>query len=77
MTNSYGVADFKAHCLKILEEVATQGQAVEVCKRGKPLVRVLPAVVAEPAPAYGFLQGTACYADDLLSTGESWQADHE
>lgn len=77
MTISYGSAEFKTHCLKILDEVAQTGQAVEVTKRGKPAVRVIPAVVNEPEPAYGFLKGSARWEDELLSTGEAWDADHE
>jgi len=76
MDISYGTADFKAHCLRILDEVARTGQAVEVTKRGQPAVRVVPAFVREVEPAYGFLKGTARWEDGLLTTGEEWEADH-
>ena len=73
----YGAADFKAHCLRILDEVAESGQAVRVSKRGKPTVRIIPDEVAEPAPAYGFLRGTVVAEDSLFSTDEVWHADQD
>ena len=41
MEASYGAAEFKARCLKIIEEVAKTGQEVRVTKRGKPMVRLV------------------------------------
>ena len=75
MTSLYGSAEFKAHCLQILDEVAESGKPVTVTKRGKPVARVVAIEVAEPRSAYGYLEGTAKWDDDLLSTGESWNAD--
>lgn len=38
---------FKARCLRLLDEVAEGGEALIVTKRGKPVARVEP---IEPAP---------------------------
>jgi prevent-host-death family protein len=46
---------FKARCLKLLDMVAKSGVPLLVTKRGKPLVRVLP---AEPVPS---LRGSVTY----------------
>jgi len=75
MTISYGMADFKAKCLQIVAEVAASGQSVDLTKRGTPLARIVPVEVREQAPIYGMLQGTARWTDDLLDTGESWDAE--
>lgn len=75
MTRTYGAAEFKAKCLRIITEVAEKGNSVEVTKRGRSLVRVIPVETAEPEPPYGYLAGTAMWTDDLLSTGEQWEAD--
>jgi prevent-host-death family protein len=72
---SYGAAEFKAHCLSILDQVAEGGQAVRVTKRGKKAVRLLPEAAAEAVSAYGFLKDTARYEDELLSAGEIWDAE--
>jgi prevent-host-death family protein len=72
--DTYGSADFKAHCLSIIDEVAEKGREVRVTKRGRPAVRIVPDCAAEAKPAYGFLKNTAQWEDDLLSTGEAWDA---
>lgn len=77
MDTVYGAADFKAHCLQIIDEVAETGKEIRVTKRGRPLIRILPETAAEPLTAYGFLSGSALIKDDLLETGETWDADHE
>lgn len=75
MDNSYGSADFKSHCLQIIDEVARTGQAVRVTKRGKPAVVILPDTADEPGPVYGLLRDSAVLKDDLFRTDEKWDAD--
>jgi prevent-host-death family protein len=70
----YGSADFKSRCLSIIDEVASGGKEVRVTKRGRPAVRIVPDAVAEDRPAYGFLEDSASWDGDLLSTGELWDA---
>jgi len=68
--------EFKAKCLHILDEVAQTREPVTVTKRGKPVARLMP-IPAEPGGSYGVAKGTILYAtdDDLLSTGEAWDAE--
>jgi prevent-host-death family protein len=80
-SKTYPVGNFKAHCLRLMEKVARTGSPILVTKRGKPLVRVLPA--AEPAldEATWRERGIATTVlpkrdDDLVRpTGESWNAE--
>lgn len=66
-------AEFKNSCLKLMEEVHKHGIPITVTKRGKPLVRVVPAH-DETAPRS--LRGVILFeADDIFSTGESWNAE--
>ena len=66
-------AQFKNSCLKLMEDVRKHRTSITVTKRGKPLVRVIP--ISEP-PRRASLIGTIIYeADDIFSTGESWDAD--
>ncbi len=46
------VAEFKAKCLRVMEEVAETGEEVVVTKRGKPVARVGPPQPAETTPNY-------------------------
>ena len=43
-------AEFKAKCLKVMEEVAATGEEIVVTKRGTPIVRVVP-------PPWTFVRG--------------------
>jgi prevent-host-death family protein len=66
---------FKAHCLRLLDEVAETGETIVVTKRGKPVAKVEP--VAEPPS----LEGSVVYLVDddelLFSTGEAWDVEHK
>lgn len=63
--------EFKAKCLRLIDEVQRTGIPLVVTKRGKPVVRILPAT--EPGAG---LEGTILYQDEnLFSTGETWEAE--
>jgi prevent-host-death family protein len=71
------VSDFKARCLAILEEVHQAGKPVLVTRRGKPLVRVVPAT-DRPAGArkLGALSGEALVEGDIVHAGfgHEWES---
>ncbi len=71
---------FKATCLKLMDRVAATGEPIEITKRGKRLVRLVP-VPPEVAPRRGIF-GAAKHRmlylapdEELLSTGEVWDAE--
>lgn len=65
--------EFKNRCLKLMDDVREHGVAITVTKRGKPLVRVVP-IADEPAQD-SLLGSIVSEAEDIFSTGESWDAD--
>jgi prevent-host-death family protein len=69
-------AEFKAKCLHVLDEVEKTREPITVTKRGRPVARIVP-IPAEPHSLFGIAEGTIIYNadDDLLSTGEAWDAD--
>jgi len=75
---TYGAGDFKAHCLRLMEKVARTGMPLVVTKRGKPLVRVVPAAEKAWDEAEWRERGRASLVltgrdDDLVRpTGERW-----
>ena len=76
-------AEFKAKCLKVMEEVAATGEEVIVTKRGTPVVRVVPTpgAAAEP-PAIGWGAGAHFHvpgSPDLLDPvdAEYWPYDFD
>jgi prevent-host-death family protein len=72
-------AKFKATCLKLMERVASTGEPLEVTKRGKPLVRLVPAGKQQPktSTVYGAARHLIVHLapdEELFSTGEIWDA---
>lgn len=69
-----GAAEFKAHCLRILDEVDAEG--IVITKRGKPVAKLVP---AEPQRGMGefigILRGKVFInEDDDLSTADAWES---
>lgn len=69
--------EFKAHCLRLIDEVANRRTEIVVTKRGKPLARLVP-VDDEPADLFGCLAGTvAIHGDIVAPSGEAWDAERD
>jgi prevent-host-death family protein len=57
---------FKARCLKVMNEVQATGEPVVVTKRGKPVVKVIPAGT-ENSDLFGFMVGRMKIVGDVES----------
>jgi prevent-host-death family protein len=73
-------AEFKATCLKLIDQVAATGEPIEVTKRGKPLARLIAATAEKDArrSIFGAAKHRILYLApdaELLSTGEVWDAE--
>jgi prevent-host-death family protein len=70
-------ADFKAHCLELMDRVRIKKMEITVTKHGKPVAKLVP--LNDEAPElFGLLAGSVSYhADIVASTGEAWDADAE
>ena len=68
------ITQFKAKCLKLLEQVAKSGQPLVITKRGKPLAKVTR-VVTERRPLMGSMRGTAEEVGDIVyfDTSADWE----
>ena len=66
-------AEFKAKCLKILDELEADG--ILITKRGRPVARVIPAVEADNKKLIGSMKGKIEIHGDLFSTGMKWNAE--
>ena len=70
------VAEFKAKCLKIMDEVQTTRSPVTITKRGKPMAVLAPYSEETPAPIFGRMKGRLKISCDLTdATGASWEAE--
>jgi len=65
-------AEFKAHCLALLDEVSATKETVVVTKRGKPVAKVVAVEKrAHPRP----LRGSVRYQGDIVTpVDEPWDA---
>ncbi|MBX7135228.1 MAG: type II toxin-antitoxin system Phd/YefM family antitoxin [Fimbriimonadaceae bacterium] len=64
---SVTVTDFKARCLRILDEVSKTGESVTVTKRGKPIAVVAPPKAESGQPyRLGLFAGRATIRGDLV-----------
>jgi prevent-host-death family protein len=57
---------FKRHCLRIMDEVQATGEPIIVTKRGKPIVKVVPAEL-EQDKILGFTAGKCEIVGDIES----------
>jgi prevent-host-death family protein len=69
-------AEFKANCLRLMDEVAQQRRPIIITKRGKPVAKLVP-VEEEPRDLFGYMAGTAKICGDIISPIEDagWTGD--
>ncbi len=84
MGKMIGAAEFKAHCLRILDEVERTGEPVTITKRGRPVAEVTSVKPAEqPAPlTFGCMKGTIRILGDIVGPidpdwEQKWEAKWE
>jgi prevent-host-death family protein len=67
-------AEFKARCLKLMDEVAQTRQPVVITKRGKAVAQLIP-VPAESDTLFGYMKGTVRFEGDIVAPlDEQWSA---
>jgi prevent-host-death family protein len=69
--------EFKARCLKLMDQVRATRRPIVITKRGKPIARLVP--VEEETPSiFGRMKGTVTIHGDIVGptspTGEEWHA---
>ena len=78
-SNGYIAAtDFKANCLRLMDEVARQRRPIIITKRGKPIAKLVK-VEEEPINLFGYMAGTAKIWGDIIGPIEDagWTGDEE
>ena len=66
-------AEFKAKCLRILDELGPDG--IVITKRGRPVAKVLPAIAVDNKKLIGSMKGKIQIRGDIFSTGVQWNAE--
>ena len=69
-------AEFKAKCLKLIDEVAATRKPLIITKRGRPVASVVPIVNAAPQKMFGYMKGTGEIIGDLMKVPhQPWAAE--
>lgn len=67
--------EFKATCLKLMDEVARTHETVIITKRGRPVVRMVPVEDEGETILFGYMAGTATIHGDIVGQIEvEWEA---
>lgn len=69
-------AEFKAKCLKLLDQVASTHEPLVITKRGKPVAKLVPIQEEAPVPLFGYMKGTGQILGDIVNVPhEPWAAE--
>ena len=75
MNEQLPAGEFKATCLKVLDEVQHQRKQVVITKRGKPVAKLVP-MEENPESFIGSMQGTMEIVGDIIAPlNVKWEAD--
>jgi prevent-host-death family protein len=59
-------AEFKAKCLKLLDQVAATHEPLIITKRGKPVAKLVPIDEETPESMFGYMRGTVTILGDII-----------
>jgi prevent-host-death family protein len=76
MSRTVPISELKAHCLRLVDEVARRRRELVITKRGKPVARVVPLDDISDDEALERLRGTVLGGDRVedFDTGVTWEA---
>jgi prevent-host-death family protein len=71
-------AEFKANCLRLMDEVAKRRLPIVITKRGKPVAKLVP-IDQKPIDLFGYMAGTIEIRGDIISPIDDaeWTGDEE
>jgi prevent-host-death family protein len=68
------ISEFKAKCLRLIEDVAQKHTELVISKRGRRVAKLVPFDVEQPS-ILGFMEGTAkIHGDVVAPLDEHWEA---
>jgi prevent-host-death family protein len=66
--------EFKAKCLKIMDQVKNYHEEVIITKHGKPVAKLVPVEEKKAKQVFGFLKGTVKIHEDITKAlDEKWE----
>ena len=79
MDRYVAAAEFKANCLRLMDEVARQHRPIIITKRGKPVAKLVPVDEPGPIDLFGRMAGSIKICGDIINPIEDagWTGDAE
>lgn len=59
--------EFKAKCLKLMDNVASTREPLVITKHGKPVAMMVPMQPEPATPLFGYMAGTATEHGDIVA----------
>ena len=73
MQSTIAAGEFKAKCLKLLDQVAAERATLVITKHGKPVAQLIPAPTEESF--VGSMRGSVLWMGDIISPIDvEWEA---
>ena len=69
------VTEFNAKCLRVVDDVQTTKRSVVISRHGRAAAKLVPVSRESGAAWHGRARKTTETKGDILSTGESWNAE--
>jgi prevent-host-death family protein len=71
--------EFKANCLRLIDEAAQQRRPIIVTKRGKPIAKLVPVEEKVSVDLFGYMAGTVKICGDIVNPIDDveWTGDAE
>jgi prevent-host-death family protein len=68
--------EFKARCLKLMDQVRATRRPIVITKRGKPVAKLVPVEEEPRREIFGCMRGTVTILGDIISPVEvDWHAE--
>ena len=64
-TKTMAAGDFKAKCLKVMDQVQARRESLIITKRGKPVAKLAP-IADTVDPIFGFMKGKIKIRGDIV-----------
>ncbi|MEL6351488.1 MAG: type II toxin-antitoxin system prevent-host-death family antitoxin [Cyanobacteria bacterium J06627_28] len=69
---------FKAHCLRLMDQVQKTKEEIVITKYGKPIARLAPIASESPASIVGWMKDSIEITGDIVAPlDEIWDVDSE
>lgn len=74
---SIPAGEFKAKCLKLMDDAQNQHMSFIITKHGKPIARLIP-FQEQPINAFGCMQNTVTIVGDIINPIDAhWESNDE